>query len=59
MGTLDAGFGEDSSGGFEAELSSYGKRGRVLGPVVGAYGEMSDDVYVITEVVAKELATEH
>ena len=34
MGTLDAGFGEDSSGGFEAELSSYGNRGKVLGPVV-------------------------
>ena len=41
----------DSSGGFEAELSSYGKSSRALGPVVGAYGEMSGDVYVI----AKEL----
>ena len=56
---LDAGFGGDSSDGFEAELSSYGKRGKVLGPVVGAYGEMSDDVYVIAEAVAEELATEH
>ena len=56
---LDAGFGGDSSDGFEAELNSYGKRGRVLGPVVGAYGEMSDDVYVIAEAVAEELATEH
>ena len=43
----------------KAELSSYGKRGKVLGPVVGAYGEMSDDVYVIAEAVAEELATEH
>ena len=56
---LDSGFGGDSSDGFEAELSSYGKRGEVLGPVVGAYGEMSDDVYVIAEAVAEELATEH
>ena len=56
---LDAGFGGDSSDGFEAELNSYGKRGKVLGPVVGAYGEMSDDVYVIAEAVAEELATEH
>ena len=32
---LDSGFGGDSSGGFEAELGSYGKRGKVLGPVVG------------------------
>ena len=37
---LDAGFGGDSSDGFEAEISSYGKRGvKVLGPVVGAYGD--------------------
>ena len=47
------------SDGFEAELSSYGKMSKVLGPVVGAYGEMSDDVYVIAEAVAEELATEH
>ena len=53
------GFGGDSSDGFEAELSSYGKRGRVVGSVVGAYGEMSDDVYVIAEAVAEELTTEH
>ena len=38
---------------------TYGKRGKVLGPVVGAYKEMSDDVYVIAEAVAEELATEH
>ena len=37
-------------------LANYGKRGKVLGPVVGAYGEMSDDVYVIAEAVAEELA---
>ena len=56
---LDTGFGGDSSDGFEAELSSYGKRGKVLGPVVGAYGEMSDNIYVTAEAVAEELATEH
>ena len=33
---LDSGLDGDSSDGFEAELSSYGKRGKVLGPVVGA-----------------------
>ena len=26
--------------------------GKVLGPVIGAYGEMSDDVYIIAEAVA-------
>ena len=56
---LDAVFGGDSSGGFEAELSSYGKNGRALGLVAGAFGEMSGDVYVIAEAVAEELATEH
>ena len=56
---LDRGFGGDSSDRSEAELSSYGKSGKVPGPVVGAYGEMSDDVYVIAEAVAEELATEH
>ena len=44
--------GGDSSDGFDAELSSYRKKGKVLGPVVGAVGEMSDGVYVIAEAVA-------
>ena len=56
---LDSGFGGDSSGSFEAKLGPYGKRGRVLGPVVGAYGEMSDNVYANAEAVEEELATEH
>ena len=46
---LDRGFGGDSSDGFDAELNIYGKDGRALGLVVGAYGETSDDVYVIAE----------
>ena len=41
--SLDA-RGGDTRDGFEAELNSYGQGGRVLGPVVGAFGEMSDDV---------------
>ena len=51
--------GGDSSDGFDAELSSYRKKGKVLGPVVGAVGEMSDDVYVVAEAVAEELVTDH
>ena len=39
------------SGGSDAELSSNGKKGRFLGPVVGAFGEMSDGVYVIADAV--------
>ena len=56
---LGRGLGGDSSGGFDAELSTYGRNGKVLGVVVGAYGETSDDAYVIAEAVAEELTTEH
>ena len=52
-------FGGDSSDGLDAELNIHGKDGRVLGLVVGAYGETPDDVHVIAEAVAEELATEH
>ena len=41
------------------DISIYGNKSTVLGLVVGAYGETSDDVYVIAEAVAEELATEH
>ena len=46
-------------GGFDAELNSYGQARRVIGPVVGAFGEMSSDVQVIANAVAEELALEH
>ena len=45
--------------GFEAELDSYGQGGRVLGPVVGASGEMSDDVKELANAMAEKLAVEH
>ena len=51
--------GGDMRGGFDAELSSYGQAGRILGPVVGAFGEISSDVQVIANAVAEELALEH
>jgi hypothetical protein len=51
--------GGDTRDGFEAELNSYGQGGRVLGPVVGAFGEMSDDVKDLANAVAEELAVEH
>ena len=40
---LDKGFGGDSSDGFDAELCTYRRNGKVSGVVVGAYGETSDD----------------
>ena len=50
---LDRGFGGDSNDGFDADLSTYGRNGTVLGVVIGAYGETSDDVDVITEAVQR------
>ena len=38
---------------------SYGQGGRVLGPVVGAFGELSEDVKELANAVAEELAVEH
>ena len=32
---------------------------RVLGPLVGAFGEISDDVKELANAVAEELAVEH
>ena len=51
--------GDDTRDGFEAELSSYGQGGRVLGPVVGAFGAISEDVKEVANAVADELAVEH
>ena len=45
--------------GFEAELSSYGQGGRVLGPFVWVFGDMSDDVKELANAVAEELAVEY
>ena len=48
--------------GFRARLKEFGPyndRGRVNIPVIGSYGEMSDDVYTIAGTIAEELANEH
>jgi len=49
----------ETEGPFEKELRSYGKEGRVIIPVVGAFGEMSSDVYAIIDLVASVLTHEH
>jgi len=58
---LDAELGTpaETEGPFEKELRSYGKEGRVIIPVVGAFGEMSSDVYAIIDLVASVLTHEH
>jgi hypothetical protein len=48
--------------GFCARLKEFGPhndRGRVNIPVVGSFGEMSDDTYTIARAIAEELANEH
>jgi hypothetical protein len=52
-------YGCDESQGFKARLNSFGQNGVVLGPVIGAFGEMSGDVKHIADAVATELANEH
>ena len=54
---LDAELGTpaETKGPFELELRSYGKDGRVIIPVVGAFGEMSSDVFAIIGLVASVL----
>ena len=48
-----------TKGPFELELEADGKGGRVIIPVVGAFGEMSSDVYSIVDLVASALTHEH
>ena len=58
---LDADLGTPAGtkGLFERELEAYGKGGRVIIPVVGAFGEMSSDVNSIVDLVASVLTHEH
>jgi len=56
---LDEHYGCNESHGFKARLNSHGRDGVVLGPVIGAFGEMSDDIKHIADAIATELANEH
>jgi len=56
---LDEHYGCNESHGFKARLNSHGRDGVVLGPVIGAFGEMSDDAKHIADAIATELANEH
>jgi hypothetical protein len=48
-----------SGGPFKKELNQYGQKGRVAGPVVGAFAEVSSDTYAIADLIASVLADEH
>ena len=45
--------------GYEKELDTYGQEGMVVAPVLGAFGEMSEHVYDITDLAADLLAEKH
>ena len=55
----DLGTSPGEKGPFETELESFGKTGKVIIPVVGAFSEMSPDVYAIVDLVATALTCEH
>jgi hypothetical protein len=46
-------------GPFTRTLFEYGAEGRVLGPVVGAFGEASSDLRSLRDLCAHELAAKH
>jgi len=56
---LDNRLGGDQHDGFDAELNTFGQDGVVLGPVVGAFGEMSHHVDLLADVIADALTAEH
>ena len=43
-----------------AEMKMYGSTpGQVLAPVVGAFGEMSSDMYGLADVIAAAMTEDH
>jgi len=56
---LDTRLGGDQQDGFDAELNIFGRDGVVLGPIVGAFGEMPSHVYRLADVIADALTAEH
>jgi hypothetical protein len=48
-----------TTGPFAKELNGYGRKGRVVGPVVGAFAEVSPDTCATSGLVASVLAEEH
>jgi len=56
---LDTRLGGDQQDEFDAELSTFGRDGVVLGPIIGAFGEMSSHVDRLADVIADALTAEH
>ena len=49
----------DTIGPFKSVLLNYGKDSRVLGPVVGFFGEVSDDILQIRDLCVSEMVKQH
>lgn len=49
----------DQTGPIERELNTYGNSGKVLGCIVGAFGECSRDIYSLRDIIAHCQATAH
>jgi hypothetical protein len=56
---LEQGTAPGGTGPFRKELNEYGKKGRVIAPVVGAFAEMFPDTYAIADLISSVLANEH
>ena len=56
---LDTRLGGGQRDGFDAELNTFGRDGVVLGPIVGAFGDMSSHVDLLAGVIADALTAEH
>jgi len=46
-------------GPVQRELREYGHDGRVLGPIIGVYGSGSNDLKLLRDLAASELARKH
>ena len=56
---LNTRLGGNQQGGFDAELDTSGRDGIVLGPIVGAFGEMPSHVDLLSDAIANALTAEH
>jgi len=56
---LDTRLGRGQRGEFDAELSTFCQDGVVLGPIAGAYGEISSHADLLADVTADALTAEH
>ena len=56
---LDTWLGENQQDGCDAELSTFGRDRIVLGPIIGAFGEMSSHVNLYADVISDTLTAEH